>query len=143
MLDGVGPSYYPTFVYPRGDQDSPVQTLLARPEPFEAVERGQSRQRIIEGEQLAMNNVSSNRVSIGDGEALSLGVGGVICGAGGEDALLGRHQGREAEWEIVESAADFGFPDAEYAPAETVVVALAPLEGAVHKDFHYRPTRRA
>ena len=32
---------------------------------------------------------------------------------------------------------------AEHAPAETVVVALAPLEGAVHKDLHYRTTRRA
>ena len=68
-----------------------------------------------------------------------------LCGHVGErvgsavgDDVLSRHlQDGDAGGHLVQAAADHSFLDIQRAPAEPVVIPVAPLEGAVDEEFQY------
>ena len=68
------------------------------------------------------------------GAVLDLHVGQVVRGAHGLYVRLGDDEGREVEGKVVEAAPHGRFPRRAQAPAEALVVALAPFEAPVDEE---------
>ncbi len=58
-------------------------------------------------------------------------VGERVGGTVGQDVLFRHLQNGNGGWHFVQAAADHGFLYIQNAPAEPVVIPVAPLEGAV------------
>jgi len=111
-------------------------------EALKAVYGGKAGFGVVEGEKLPVHRatvarcgVFRDRLEYGcqfSGKARLCGhVGQGVRGAAGEDVLFRHLQDWDAGRQLVQAAADHGFLYIQDAPAEAVVIPVAPFEGSV------------